>query len=82
MFNYSPPELNNRILCSYTNSTKQIQMIRITNIPNCDFEKIVFPQQRLMFEADSEAELEIYSEIIGFFILFKQIKCHFFRAKE
>lgn len=82
MFNALPTELNNQILCYYRNSTKKIQIIRITNIPNWHFEKIVFPQQRLMFEACPEAYLQIYREIMGFFILSEQIQCHLLCAKE
>jgi hypothetical protein len=35
--------------------------LRVANLPESDFERVVFPGQRLMFEAAHEAELEIYS---------------------
>ena len=47
-------------LCYYSNSTSRIQTIRITNIPNLRFERIIFPQQRLLFSAPPTAQLEIY----------------------
>jgi len=50
---------DHQILCCYINSTSQIQIIRITNIPNLHWERVVFPGQRLMFEAATEAKLEI-----------------------
>ena len=48
-----------QILCCYINITSRIQIIRITNIPNLHWERVVFPGQRLMFEAATEAKLEI-----------------------
>ncbi len=49
------------ILCCYINVTAQIQLIRIPNIPNLSLERVVFPGERLMFEAVPEAQLEIRS---------------------
>ena len=48
------------ILCSYKNKTPTLQIIRITNIPNWCFERVVFPGETLLFEALPEAVLEIY----------------------
>jgi hypothetical protein len=48
-----------QILCFHINTTNQVQIIRITNIPAWQFERVVFPGQRLMFEAVPEAKLEI-----------------------
>lgn len=47
------------ILCFYINSTSQIQIARITNIPNYYWDRIVFPGQKLMFTALMSAILEI-----------------------
>lgn len=43
------------------NATHQIQVVRIGNIPNWYFERVMFPGQRLMFEAAAEAVLEIHT---------------------
>ena len=51
-----PNDRKNSILCCYVNVTSNIQVARITNIPNWYFERVVFPGQRLMFEALPEAE--------------------------
>lgn len=48
-----------RILCFHINTTNQVQIIRITNISALQFERVVFPGQRLMFEAVPDAKLEI-----------------------
>ena len=60
-----------QILCSYINITSRIQVIRITNVPKLQFEKVIFPGQRLLFESIPEAKLEIQlSELIS-----KSIPC-------
>lgn len=50
-----------RIVCFYINTTNRIQVIRITTISNFYLERVVFPGQRLMFEAVAEAKLELYT---------------------
>jgi hypothetical protein len=52
-------ESHHPILCSYINVTSKIQVIRIINSPHLQLERIVFPQEHLMFEAVPEAKLEI-----------------------
>jgi hypothetical protein len=49
-----------RILCSYTNVTHSLQIIRLKYSPGLHWERVVFPGQHLMFEAAPEAKLEIY----------------------
>lgn len=48
-----------QILCCYSNSTSRIQTIQIANIADLHFERVIFPGQRVMFEAVPEANLEI-----------------------
>lgn len=60
MFSQLPPNFPDRILCYYINSTTQTQRACITSIPNWVFERIVFPHQRLLFEALPDALLEIH----------------------
>ncbi|MGC9528765.1 MAG: DUF1830 domain-containing protein [Limnospira sp.] len=60
VFDSVPSAYTNTILCYYNNSTTQLQTLRVTNIPGWYFERIVFPGERLLFEAVSEAQLEIY----------------------
>ncbi len=55
-----PDKCGLSILCSYKNKTPTVQIIRITNIPNWYFERVVFPGELLLFEALPEAVLEIY----------------------
>ncbi len=48
-------------LCCYVNATRHIQVARIADIANWYFERVVFPGQRLMFEAPQNAHLEIHT---------------------
>jgi tetratricopeptide (TPR) repeat protein len=63
------------IVCVYVNTTSQIQVTRITNIGNWYFERVVFPGQRLVFEAPIEAYLEIHTGMMASSILSNKIPC-------
>lgn len=70
-----PSGESSRILCCYVNATSHIQIARITNIPNWYFERVVFPGQRLVFEALPEAQLEIHTGMMASAILSDKILC-------
>ncbi len=63
------------LLCCYVNATSKIQVARITNIANWYFERVVFPGQRLVFEAVPTAILEIHTGIMASAILSDSISC-------
>ncbi len=63
------------IICCYVNGSPRVQVVRITNIPNWYFERVVFPGQRLLFEAVPAAQLEIHSGAIASAILSDHISC-------
>ncbi|WP_015783978.1 DUF1830 domain-containing protein [Rippkaea orientalis] len=70
------PTVQRRVLlCCYVNATSQIQVVRITNVPNWYFERVVFPGQRLVFEALPEALLEIHTGMMASAILSDTIPC-------
>lgn len=71
-----------RILCYYVNSTTQIQKARIANIPNWLFERVVFPRQRLLFEALPEGLLEIHTCSGEGEAVFCQIPCLQLQVQE
>ncbi|MBD2086257.1 DUF1830 domain-containing protein [Trichocoleus sp. ST-U3] len=71
-----PPNSSDRILCCYINSTSQIQIARIANIPNWYFERIVFPKERFFFEALPDAQLEIHTGMIFDASLADTIPCN------
>ena len=70
-----PPNSANSIICCYVNATNQMQIARITNISNWYFERVVFPGQRLVFEAVPQALLEIHSGMMASAILSDTIPC-------
>jgi hypothetical protein len=70
-----PSNTANRILCCYVNATSSIQIVRISNIANWYFERVVFPGQRLVFEAVTEALLEIHTGAMASAIISDTIPC-------
>ncbi|WP_293350684.1 MULTISPECIES: DUF1830 domain-containing protein [unclassified Microcoleus] len=73
---------NNQILCYYANTTNQIQVLRIGNIPNWYFERVMFPGQQMMFEAAGTAVLEIHTGAVASAILSDNIPCYVLRVIE
>ncbi|MBF2079145.1 MAG: DUF1830 domain-containing protein [Synechococcales cyanobacterium T60_A2020_003] len=70
-----PPNQSDKILCCYVNATSKIQVVRITNIQNWYFERVVFPGQRLIFETLPIAQLEIHCGMMASAILSDTIPC-------
>ncbi|NET02328.1 MAG: DUF1830 domain-containing protein [Sphaerospermopsis sp. SIO1G1] len=70
-----PPEQSGKILCCYINATSKIQVARISNIANWYFERVVFPGQRLVFEAPKDAQMEIHTGMMASAILSDTIPC-------
>lgn len=68
-------QVNHKNLCYYANFTSQIQIARISNIPDLYFERVVFPGERLLFEAVSNAQLEVYTSQTDKAILLNKISC-------
>jgi Domain of unknown function (DUF1830) len=63
------------LLCCYVNATSKIQVARIADVPNWYFERVVFPGQRLVFEAPMTAHLEIHTGMMATAILSDTIPC-------
>ncbi|MEG4345604.1 DUF1830 domain-containing protein [Microcoleus sp. A003_D6] len=75
-------ESHARILCWYFNNTSQVQIARITNIPNRYFERTVFPGERFLFEALPEAQLEVCRSADTGAIVCERILCDRLRVEE
>lgn len=75
VFDPLPSGTRGSIVCCYVNATNRIQVARITNIPNWYFERVVFPGQRLVFEAMPEGLLEIHCGMMASAILADTIPC-------
>lgn len=80
-FSSLPANWSNRILCYYENATNQVQLARIANIPNWLYERVVFPGQRLLFEAIPDALLEVHICTTSMTLL-DEIPCPQLRVKE
>ncbi|ERN41164.1 protein of unknown function (DUF1830) [Rubidibacter lacunae KORDI 51-2] len=68
------------IFCCYVNATSSMQVARVANVPNWYFERVVFPGQRLVFEALPDALLEIHSSMMASAILSDTIPCNRLRV--
>lgn len=71
----SMPNTENNLFCFYTNQTNQVQILRISDRQNGYFERVVFPGQRLIFEAEPTAFLEVHTGTIVSSILSDKIPC-------
>lgn len=71
-----------RVLCYYINATSQLQIARITDLSTGCFERMIFPGQRLLFEAPPDALLEIHSPKAMNTSLLTQIPCEQLRVHE
>lgn len=82
MFTPLPSKYSEQILCYYVNTTSTIQIARIANVPNWYFERVVFPSQRLLFEAMPEAQLEIHTSVTPSETLSDRILCKYLRINS
>lgn len=73
---------NPLILCSYKNQTPQLQVLRIPPSATGYFERVVFPNQHLLFEAAAQDHLEIYYSVRNDFIEMRRIPCISLKVDE
>lgn len=69
-------------LCCYTNTTRHIQIVRMVDVPNGYFERVVFPGERLMFEAPQAARLEVHTGAIASSISTDTIPCEQLQVRD
>ncbi|MFZ1028004.1 MAG: DUF1830 domain-containing protein [Limnoraphis robusta] len=55
-----PANCETKLLCCYSNNSDKVQVVRIGNIQNWYLERVVFAGEDFLFEAPTEAELEVY----------------------
>ncbi|HBL61206.1 MAG TPA: hypothetical protein DDZ80_23060 [Cyanobacteria bacterium UBA8803] len=68
-------EADPQILCVYINTTNRMQLLQMRRISKPNWQRVVFPGERLMFEALAEAQLEIhFSETIVSIIPCQQLQ--------
>lgn len=68
--------MDKQILCFYKNTTSQIQIAQIPNtVANLRLEQVVFPGEEILFEANTDAELQIDTNTETGVIKTNQIPC-------
>lgn len=82
LFQTPPSEYNERILCCYVNGTSNTLVAKVTNIPNWNFERVVFPNERFLFEALPTAELEIHRNTPSGKVLSDKVTCNYLRVND
>lgn len=73
--------MNQAILCGYHNGTTTIQVVRIKKRDHLYSERVVFPYAWFLFEAPSDAQLEIDSHNLPPLAL-KTIACSTLQIRE
>ena len=82
LLNSFPANSSESFLCYYSNQSSRIQIIRISNIPNLYLERVVFPGQRLFFEAVESAKLEVHTSDRITAIITDVIPCEKLRCEQ
>lgn len=77
-----PSNVSGYITCNYVNASSRLQIVRISNIANWYFERVVFPGQHLVFQAFPEAFLEVHASEMATTILADRIPCTQIRLAE
>ncbi len=75
-------QVTSEILYCYTNSTHKMQLIRVLANDSCNYEKVVFPQQRILLPTIPEGWLEVYIEQEGKQVLEKIVSCQDLPANQ
>ncbi len=74
-------EVFQNLLCYYVNSTPYLQVLKLLNSP-FKLERVLFPEQRLLFTAMPEAQLEIKTCKNGFLSGAERIPCDRLQVQE
>lgn len=69
------------LLCYYCNASSQLQVIRVFDTSSCHLKRIVFPGDRLMFEAELGNCLEIYTATSSGMKFERKILCRTLQIK-
>ncbi|NET06207.1 MAG: DUF1830 domain-containing protein [Symploca sp. SIO2B6] len=77
-----PDYYTQKNLCCYVNGTTKVIVVRITNVPDWYFERVVFPDERFLFEAPSAAKLEIHQLTDTGTTISDIISCNYLRIEQ
>lgn len=76
IYNENTKSKSEQILCAYQNRTKHLQVVKIENVANFCWEKVVFPSETILFEAIKQAQLKIFSNDSSRALLTDTISCN------
>ncbi|MGD1856577.1 MAG: DUF1830 domain-containing protein [Leptolyngbyaceae cyanobacterium] len=77
-----PSTVSGHVACHYKNTTSRLQILRIENVPNWYFERVIFPGQSLIFHTAPEALLEVHSYEMATAIVADRIPCSQLLCKD
>ena len=64
-----PPDTAERdplqMLCYYCNQTPRLQMIRASNTAEVCFEKLIYPDEGVIFLMSQQSYLDVHSTVLG-----------------
>jgi hypothetical protein len=70
------------INCFYVNATSTIQIIRIANIEDWYFERVVLPGMHLVFKAPQESFVDVYDSVMATGVLSDRLPCQALACSE
>lgn len=70
-----------QFLCYYINDTNNMQIIRLLSVVKCEFERVVFSGERILFNAVPESYLEVYSSLVNE-MQSSRMNCKFLQVNE
>lgn len=70
------------ILCSYKNKTNQLQVIRLKKSSQGYLERLIFPGEYYLFQAEPQNEVEIYSKVNEELIESQHLLCQSLQVEE
>ncbi|MDX2229941.1 MAG: DUF1830 domain-containing protein [Leptolyngbyaceae cyanobacterium bins.349] len=68
-------------LCHYRNKTPQLQVVRLFHRASLRMERVIFPGENWLFEADPEAELQVQMKGLSHGMFVERLWCDRLRVK-
>lgn len=72
--NFQQPS-DRKILCYYFNASSELQILKLKHSPSLNYEQVVFPKQRLLFEAFPNSFLEVHRKTFTGTDLVDKVRC-------
>jgi hypothetical protein len=66
---------HHKIICYYFNASSELQILKLKNSPQLHYERVVFPPERLLFEALPNSFLEVHRNTFTGTDLVDKVRC-------